>query len=172
MKKFELKNNPQHLVTLLFPQTIISKLIHHSDSSKPQMKVILALFLIFAAASASFISDWKNCGSSQSSWTPLTLYTEKTAIVDKPIYVSICGRANVGFTAFAYSLVAKKWGLSLYKKNGNITPRVYEANQLFCIEYSFAIPSFVVGSFDLTLTAIDINGAALGCMQFDSSYLN
>ncbi len=136
------------------------------------MKIIFALFLLFAAASAGFISEWKNCGTSKSSWAPLSLYTEKTPSAEKPIYVNICGKAVSAFTATSYSFVAKKWGISLYKKNGSFTPKVYETSQMFCIESHFAIPSYAVGSFDLTLNALDVNGASLGCLQFDSSYLD
>ena len=137
------------------------------------MKAVLALFLIFAAASATLITDWKNCGAEGQSWTPISLNTEKSENSEDPCSVSICGKANVPFTANGYNLNAKKFGLSIYSKKGNIRDRTYEAEQEFCFDYTFKIPSLAThfGSFDLEVSALDTEGNVLGCMEFDSDYL-
>ncbi len=135
------------------------------------MKTIIALAVLLVAASATVVPDWKNCGEASAVWVPINVTLEKPIAHNEPNFISGCGNVTQAFTTNAYNLLAKEFGVSVINKNRTMAEKSFQVGELYCLEYNFTIPSYVIGSFSLEFSPIDNNGNILGCIEADASLL-
>jgi hypothetical protein len=135
------------------------------------MKTIIALTILLVAASAAVVPDWKNCGAANAIWVPVNLTLEKPIAHNEPNYISGCGNVTQAFTTNAFNVAAKEFGVSVVDKNRTMEAKTFQANELYCLNYNFTIPSYVIGSFALSFSPIDDKGNVLGCLELDASLL-
>jgi len=134
------------------------------------MKAILALALIFVAASASVVPDWKNCGAENAPWVPINVTLDDSIAHNTPNGIHGCGNVTAPFTVAGYNLVAKEFGVGVIDKNKTMSePLTFQVGELYCLNYNFTIPTYVIGSFTLQFSPMDAQGNILGCIQADAS---
>jgi len=133
------------------------------------MKSILALALVVALSSAVYIPEWKSCGVQDAVWIPTDIHCDNEMVHNEPNTIYVCGNVTKDVTATKYHLNAKEFGVGVINKDLKLKiPFVLTAGSQFCFNYTFTIPSYVVGSFSLEFSPFDENNV-LGCAEVETS---